>query len=454
LSAVLLCGGRGPDGERLDLRCDAATGLITDAAPQLAEQPGDRFVDCSDLVLLPAPVEPHCHLDKALSGDRAPNPAGDLPGAINAWHAYRGTIDSADFAARARAAALELVAHGTTTIRSHVDVGPGLGLRGLEAVASVKAELAASGLADLQLVALISCPLTGEEGAENRELLRAAMAAGADIVGGAPHIDPDPAGATRELVAIAAELGVPVDLHVDETLNPNALSLRDYAAALHEYDTIPGAVAGHCVSLGVQTDEVQAEVAAEVAAAGIAVVPLPASNLYLQSRGLTTSPPRGITAVKALHAAGVTVAAGADNVRDPFNSLGRSDALETAALMVMAAHLTPEQAWHSVSNAGRTAIGIPVVNLAPGDPAEILATRGTSLTDAIARASDERIVIHRGAVVARTTVATTFERRSAAPTAAVPALKAEAVASAPATELATQSAPISPQSHPTLVPLP
>ncbi|MDQ8044003.1 MAG: hypothetical protein REI11_05325 [Patulibacter sp.] len=407
-TTVLLCGGHGPDGDRLDLRCDPSTGLIVDAAPQLAEQDGDTWVDCSDLVLLPAPVEPHAHLDKALSGDRAPNPKGDLLGAIEAWHAYRGSIDEADFAARAKAAALELVAHGTTTIRSHVDVGPGLGLRGLYAVASVKEELARSGLADLQLVALISCPLTGPEGAENRDLLRQAMAAGADIVGGAPHLDPDPGGATRDLVARAAALATPVDLHVDETLDPTMLALRDYAAALGEYDTIPGAVAGHCVSLGVQTPEVQAEIAAEVAAAGIAVVPLPQTNLYLQSRDHDVSPPRGLTAVAALHAAGVTVAAGADNVRDPFNAVGRSDALETAALMVMAAHLSPAAAWHSVSNAGRTAIGLPPVHLEEGDPAEILAVRGTSLADAIARASDERIVVHRGAVVARTTVATTF----------------------------------------------
>ncbi len=438
MSTLLLCGGHGPGGDRLDLRCDAATGLIVDAAPQLAERDGDQFVDCADLVLLPAPVEPHAHLDKALSGDRAPNPAGDLMGAIDAWHAYRGRIDAADFAARARAAALELVAHGTTTIRSHVDVGPELGLRALLAVKTVKDELAAAGLCDLQLVALISCPLTGEAGAANRALLREAMAAGADIVGGAPHIDPDPAGATRELVAVAAELGKPIDLHVDETLDPGTLFLRDYAAAIAGQDTIPSAVAGHCVSLSMQSPERQVLIAGEVAAAGIAVIPLPQSNLYLQSRGLGTAPPRGITAVRPLMEAGVTVAAGADNVRDPFNAVGRSDAFETAAMMVMAAHLSPDEAWHAVSGAARVAIGLPPVTLEPGDPAEILAARGTSLTDAIARASDERIVVHRGVVVARTTVSTTFTRRPSAAEPLAPTLAPSFTAS---------------DSAPTLVPL-
>ncbi len=107
-------------------------------------------------------------------------------------------------------AALELVAHGTTAIRSHVDVGDGIELRGLEALIEVREELRAEGLAELQLVALISPPTTGDAGAGMRQMVRDAMAMGADVVGGAPHIDPEPATATRELVALAAELGAPL----------------------------------------------------------------------------------------------------------------------------------------------------------------------------------------------------------------------------------------------------
>lgn len=415
MTTVLLLGGLSPAGERLDLRCDAATGLIAAAGAALEPLASETVVDCSGKVLLPGPVEPHAHLDKALSAGRAPNPAGDLPGAIEAWRAYRPQLDHADIAGRARAAALELVAHGTTTIRSHVDCGDGIGLRGIEAVAAVRDELRAEGLAELQVVALISPPVTGEGGEAMRSLLRDAMAAGADVVGGCPHIEPDPEAATRELVAIAAELGLPIDLHVDETLDPRILGLRAYAAEVAAAGAaIPGAVAGHCVSLGVQEPEDQAQVAGEVASAGIAVVTLPQTNLYLQSRDRPVSAPRGLTAIKALIDAGACVCAGADNVRDPFNAVGRSDALETAALLVMAAHLSPADAWHLCSNAGRQALKLPPVNLAPGDPAELLAVTGDSLADAIARGSEDRVVVHRGAVVATTTVATIFQPRAAA----------------------------------------
>lgn len=426
MTSLLLHGGHGADGKPLAVRCNAADGTIAAAGASLASLPGEELVDCTGLVLLPAPVEPHAHLDKALSGDRAPNPSGHLLGAIEAWHAYRGTIDREDYVRRARAAALELVAHGTTTIRSHVDVGKGLGLRALDALVQVRAELAADGLADLQLVALISSPVTGEGGEPNRALLQQAIEAGADVVGGCPMIDPFPAEATRWLVAFADARGLPIDLHVDESLVPEHLWLPDYAVAVAAATRIPGATAGHCVSLVVQPEAEQARIAAQVAAAGISVVTLPQSNLYLQARGRREQPPRGLTALPALLEAGVNVTAGGDNVRDPFNAVGRSDALETAAFLVMAGHRTPEQAWQMVSANGRAALGLPPVTLAPGDPAELLAVPGDALTDAIARAGEGRVVVHRGRVVARTTVATAFTRLAPSASSSPPTLAATA----------------------------
>jgi len=417
MSTLLLRGGVDATGARLDVRTDPASGLIVAAGPDLTPVPTDELVDCFDLVLLPAPAEPHAHLDKALSAARAPNPAGDLEGAIAAWHAYRPSLDEAEILGRARAAAHELIAHGTTAIRTHVDVGPGIGLRGIAALKALREELAGQGLADLQVVALISPPLTGRDGAANRELLAAALAAGADVAGGCPHLDPDPAGATAVALDAAEAADAPIDLHSDETLDPRALAVRDLARMVVERGFVAGAVASHCVSLGVQTPEVQAQVAAELAAAGVAVVALPQTNLYLQARGAATAPARGLTAIRALLDAGATVAAGADNVRDSFNCVGRSDALETAALLVMAGHLLPEEAWELVSAGARAAMGLPAVALVDGAPAEILAVRGTSLADAIARASEHRLVIHAGRCVARTDV-----RTALVPLSNVPAL--------------------------------
>jgi cytosine deaminase len=398
VDATLLGGGRA------DVRLDG--GLIAAVEPAGGIDPvaGEDRIDLAGTLLLPAPAEPHAHLDKALTADRVPNPAGDLTGAIRAWYAHRPSLSVADITARARAAALGGLGRGTTAIRTHVDVGEGIELRAVEALIAVRDELA--GLVDIQIVALVSHPLTGLAGERNRSLLRDALDAGADLVGGAPHIDPDPRASLEICLTIAADFGCPVDLHTDETLDPGVLGLADLASMGHDF---PHALtASHCVSLGVQPAPVQAQVAAAVAAAGIAVVTLPQTNLYLQARGCATGPARGLTAVRALLDAGVTLAAGGDNVQDPFNPLGRGDPLEAAALLVAAGHTTPLEAWVAVSAAARQAMGLPAVSVSPGAPADLVAVEAGSIGEALALAPEARLVFKAGRLVARTTVARTI----------------------------------------------
>ncbi len=377
---------------------------VTEVAPAggLRRDPDEDVQDHTGYLLVPAPAEPHAHLDKAFTAAEVPNPAGDLEGAIEAWLAYRVGLTVADVFERARSAALRSLAHGVTAIRTHVDVGEGIELRGLQAILTLRDDLAE--ILPLQVAALVSRPLTGPEGAENRAFLRAAMEAGADLVGGAPHVDPDPAAALEFCMETASEYRRPVDLHMDETLNPSMLGLADLVRRV--IDGFPHSVtASHCVSLGVQPAEVQARVAGDLAAAGVSVVVLPQTNLYLQGRRSATSPPRGLTAVRALLDAGVTVAAGADNVQDAFNPLGRGDPLETASLLVAAGHLTPSEAYELVSAGARNAMGLPRVDVEPGSPAELVAVAGSSLQEVIATASEDRFVFSRGQLTSRTSVA-------------------------------------------------
>ncbi len=400
----MLIGGRAADGSRLDVAVDPSAGVISETAPTLVPAPGDDVVDCTGMVVLAAPGEPHTHLDKALSGLTAPNPAGDLLGAIEAWHAWWPQLTHDDLVGRATAAVEGMVLHGTTAIRSHVDVGTGVDLRAVRALLAVRDDARARGLADVQLVALVSAPLTGPEGREHRRLLEEALDEGVDVAGGVPHRDPDPEACTRVVVETAARRGIPIDLHTDETLDPTALHVRHLARMAGDAGLGGQVTASHCVSLGVQPVAVQQQVAAELASAGVAVVTLPQTNLYLQARDARVAPPRGLTAVRALLDSGATLAAGADNVQDPFCSMGRLDALETAALLVMAAHLTPEVAWRCCTTGARRAMGLPEVSVAAGSPAELLVVEGETLTDAMARAGDRRTVVHRGRVVASTTV--------------------------------------------------
>jgi len=111
----------------------------------------------------------------------------------------------------------------------------------------------------------------------------------------------------------------------------------------------------------------------------------------------------------------VTVAAGGDNLRDPFNAVGRGDPLETASLLVAAGHLEPAVAYATVSAGARAAIGLEDVRVEPGFPAELLAVRAASVEEAVAAAPPERLVLRRGELVSRTTVIRECMRPSADP---------------------------------------
>jgi cytosine deaminase len=207
----------------------------------------------------------------------------------------------------------------------------------------------------------------------------------------------------------ATDAGIGVDLHVDETLDPTMLTLRDLARAVADRG-VAGVAASHCVSLGVQPPDVQRAVAQEVADAGISIVPLPQTNLFLQGRDHRQSTPRGLTAIAALREAGVLVAAGADNVQDPFNLVGRSDPLETAALLVMAGHVLPDDAYDMVANNVRRVMGLAPIRFEVGDPADFVAIDAPSVRGAIADAPADRKVFHSGRLVAATTSTSTIER--------------------------------------------
>lgn len=402
----LLTGGVDAAGAPVVVRVDDSTGTVVAVGPDptVAPGPDDEVVDCTGLVVLPAAAEPHVHLDKVGTVHRAPNPSGELMGAVRAWLAHAPTIDGDDVRLRATAAVDDFVAAGVTAVRTHVNVHATIPLEVLEAVLAVRDAVADR--CTVQVVGLFTPPVSGaDDGARaNRRLVERAVDLGIDALGGAPVSDPDPAALIDLMVGTAADRGRLVDLHVDETLDPSARTLLTYADAVERYGMGGRATAGHCVSLGIHPAAEQASTAARLAEVGIAVVALPTTNLWLQGRARPTATPRGLTAVRALLDAGVTVATGADNIEDPFCPLGRADPFDAARLLALAAHLAPGEAWAAASAGARAALGLPPNRLTPGAAADLVAIEGRDLDQALARGSARRIVLRAGRVVAETTV--------------------------------------------------
>jgi cytosine deaminase len=396
-----------PDGRRVNISVEQ--GRIAAVTPVETSGPADATAGAGNLsvedlggrLVLPGLVEPHAHIDKALTADNVPNPRGDLIGAIDAWvaAAKRGQFTFDDMVMRARAALERLLLNGTTAVRTHVNVGGGNGVMHLRAVQEAITEF--TDLMDIQIVALTASPMTGPDGADNRAALLEAVSLGAHLVGGCPHLDPDPQGLIDNALRVASDAGIGMDLHVDETLDPHMLSLRLLARSILDTGFPHEVSASHCVSLSMVPIEVQQAVAREAAEARIAVIPLPQTNLFLQGWEHESAMPRGIAPINVLRDAGVRVAVGADNVQDPFNPMGRSDALETASLLVMAAHQLPDAALELVGNCGREVLGVGRVDMRVGDPADLVAIAAPTVRGAMADAPRDRIVYRRGRRVAQ-----------------------------------------------------
>ena len=356
-------------------------GVIAEIGADLTAEV-EQSVDLAGHLLLPAAVEPHAHLDKAFLAERVENRTGDLAGAIDAMIALGDAITGADVIERAERAARLMAANGYVAVRTHADTVEYGGLRNVEALVEVRRRVA--DVIDVEIVALTGMPVVGAAGATHRALLRDALAAGADLVGGCPHLEPDRAieAATDVFLEIASDVGVGVDLHTDETLDPSVMGLEYLATQVIAGFPHP-VTASHCVSLGQRTADEQHRIAELVAAAGIGVVALPHTNLWLGGRNQQPVP-RGLTAVGALRAAGVAVAAGADNLQDPFNPMGRACPFETAGLMVLVAHDLIDTAWRAVSSDGRRVVGLGGGSVEPGQVADLLAVRASTLRSAIA----------------------------------------------------------------------
>lgn len=394
---LLLRNATAADGRSRDI--ELADGRISRVAEPGSPAAADSL-DLTGFLVLPAPAEPHAHYDTALTAGRAPNPGGTLVGAVEAWRNVAAGETHDGYVQRATEAALLALTHGATSIRTHVGIYPEVGLQAVEALLTVRERVRP--WVDVQLVAL-TVELTTPAGRQVEELLREAIRMGVDVVGGCPHLDPDPRACIDASLDLAVRDGRLVDLHMDEQLDPRVNNLPYLADRVRERGLQGRVTASHCVSLGTLPAGEARAIADDLADAGVAVVCNPQTNLYLQARGVHTAAARGLTAVRPLLDAGAVLAGGGDNVQDPFNPLGRGDPLETASLLVTAGHLTTAEAYDAVSAGARAALGLPPVRLEVGDPAELLALRAGSLDHGLADPTD-RVVIHQGRVVSRTTV--------------------------------------------------
>jgi cytosine deaminase len=389
VSGLLLRDLRLPDGAAADLLIEA--GRIAAIGPALAAPAGTAVEPCGGALALPGLIEGHTHLDKTLLG---------LP-----WHRnevgprIRDKIDNErrfraasghDAAAQSLALARAFLAAGTTRIRTHVDIDTDAGLAHLRGVLATRAALA--GPVEIQIVAFPQSGLLIRPG--TAELLDAALAEGADAVGGLDPcaIDRDPVGHLNAVFGLAGKHAKPVDIHLHEPGEMGAFSLDLIIERTEALGLSGRVVVSHAFCLGGIGLAERDALLARMARAGIAIA--------------TTAPAsRPVPLVAACRAQGVTIFGGNDGIRDTWTPYGAPDMLERAMLIGLRNDFRRDEeigwALDCVTGAAAAGCGFPDYGLAPGRRADLVLLDAPNPAAAVVLRPPRRLVVSAGRIVAR-----------------------------------------------------
>lgn len=396
---LLIKGGTLPDGTCADIGIMGdritAIGRLPNAAAQILDATGD--------LVSPPFVDPHFHMDATLSyGTPRLNASGTLIEGITLWGELRDIASIDDMVARALEYCDWAVSMGLLAIRTHVDTTPDH-LRGVEAMLEVK-RLTAPYL-DLQLVAF---PQDGFYRTKTgRENLIRALDMGVDVVGGIPHFErtmADGAASVAELAQIAADRGLMLDLHCDETDDPLSRHVEVLANAVQRLGLGGRAAGSHLTSMHSMDNYYVSKLLPLIAESGMTAIANPLINITLQGRHDSYPKRRGLTRVKEMQAHGITVGWGQDCVLDPWYSLGTADMLDVAFMGLHVAQMTAPQdmarCFDMVTTQNAKIMNLSDYGLHVGAVASLVVLDVGGPVEALRLRPDRLAVVSKGKVVA------------------------------------------------------
>jgi cytosine deaminase len=396
-----------PDG-RKHMSVAVQDGLIKEVCPSLVTD-AHQVIDAQGQLLSPPFVDAHFHMDATLSyGLPRVNQSGTLLEGIALWGELKPLLTQQALMERALAYCDWAVAKGLLAIRSHVDVCDPR-LLAVEALLEVKRRVAP--YIDLQLVAFPQDGvLRGAQGPEQHmNNLKRALNKGVDVVGGIPHFErtmADGALSVKLLCELAAERGLRVDMHCDESDDPLSRHVETLAFETQRLG-LQGRVTGsHLTSMHSMDNYYISKLLPLMAEAQLQVVANPLINITLQGRHDTYPKRRGMTRVPELLAAGINVAFGHDCVMDPWYSLGSGDMLEVAHMGLHVAQMTSQsamrQCFDAVTINPARILGLPGYGLEAGCNADFVLLQAHDPVEAIRLRANRLKVWKKGTLIAET----------------------------------------------------
>ena len=373
-----------PDG-RADMGVAVQGGRIVEVAPGL-QAPAHETLDAGGQLLTPPFCDPHFHMDATLSyGLPRINQSGTLLEGIALWGELKPLLTEEALVERALAYGDWAVAKGLLAIRSHVDTSDP-SLLPVRAMLEVKRRMAP--YLDVQLVAFPQDGVLRSPGGLDN--LKRALDLGVDVIGGIPHFErtmSEGAASVKLLCELAAERGLPVDMHCDESDDPLSRHIETLA-----YETqrlgLQGRVNGsHLTSMHSMDNYYVSKLIPLIAEAGVSAVANPLINITLQGRHDSYPKRRGMTRVPELMAAGVTVAFGHDCVMDPWYSLGSGDMLEVAHMGLHVAQMTSQtgmrQCFEAVTTNAAKVMGLAGYGIEAGQDASFVLLQARDPIEAV-----------------------------------------------------------------------
>jgi cytosine deaminase len=340
--------------------------------------------DAAGCLLVPGLIETHIHLDKTCILDRCRIEEGTVAEAVRETAAAKRNFTIEDVYIRAKQTLQRCIAHGTMRMRTHVELDPGIGMIGFEAISQLARDYAWA--IDMELCVFPQEGLTNNPGTE--ELLIEGLRRGARTIGAVPYFDTDPRRQIDRIFAIARDFDAEIDMHLDLADTTDGMQVEYVCRKTEEHGWGGRVAVGHVTQMSLLPPDRFGAIATQLARAGVAVTILPSTDLHLMGRSHDHAVPRGVVPAEPLRRAGVTCSISTNNVLNPFTPYGDGSLIRMANLYANVCQVSrPAElagCLDMITGAAARLMRLDDYGIKVGAPADLVCLDAQSPTEAIA----------------------------------------------------------------------
>jgi cytosine deaminase len=382
------------DGELLNVDIGIQGGAIAAIAASLsADGPELKAEDC---LVVPGLIETHIHLDKTCILDRCRIEEGTVAEAVRETASVKGGFTVEDVYARGKRTLERCITQGTMRMRTHVELDPGIGMIGFDAIQQLARDYAWA--MDVELCVFPQEGLTNYPGTE--ELLIEGLRRGARTIGAAPYFDSDPRAQIDRVFSIARDFDAEIDMHLDLAETAQGMQVEYVCRKTEEFGWGGRVAVGHVTQMSLVRPDRFNEITTQLANAGVAVTILPSTDLYLMGRSHDHAVPRGVVPAEPLRKAGVTCSISTNNVLNPFTPYGDGSLIRMANLYANVCHVSRPAdlagCLDMITGSAARLMRLDDYGIRIGAPADLVCLDADNASDAVATLAQPLWGVKRG----------------------------------------------------------